>query len=238
MIKGDVLLTGGSGGIGSQIVRSLSGENITVLNLDQKLERELYKNEIFLKIDLSNFSSNQTEYKKIINNLNIWNVVHCAGYGGKFVTIDELGMDDWNKIFQINLNSIYQILINFLPLWKKNKYGRFVAIASSLSIVGAKYSVAYSSSKHALLGFTKSVGAEWGEYGITSNSISPGYVETDMGVQELEVGDHRKKILEMTPSKKIAKPEEIARVVQFILDGDSGYINGSNWTVDGGITAI
>jgi 3-oxoacyl-[acyl-carrier protein] reductase len=103
--------------------------------------------------------------------------------------------------------------------------------------VGAKNSVAYSSSKHALVGFVKSIGAEWGEFGITSNCISPGYVDTKMGIQE-EVTDHKRKIIEITPSAKISKPFEIARVVNFMLDEESGYINGSNWTVDGGITAI
>jgi len=59
-----------------------------------------------------------------------------------------------------------------------------------------------------------------------------------MGIQETEVSSHRKKILDITPSKKIALPVEISRIVLFMLSGDSGYINGSNWAVDGGITAI
>ena len=59
-----------------------------------------------------------------------------------------------------------------------------------------------------------------------------------MGVQESEVSDHRNQILNRTPSKKIASPEEIARVVVFLLDEKSSYINGANWTVDGGITAV
>ncbi|HNK56920.1 MAG TPA: SDR family oxidoreductase, partial [Leptospiraceae bacterium] len=102
----------------------------------------------------------------------------------------------------------------------------------------AKHSVAYSSSKHALIGFVKSIADEWGEYGITANAISPGYVDTAMGVQENEVSDHLKKILDKTPSKKIAKPEEISRIVKFLISEESGYINGANIVVDGGITAI
>jgi NAD(P)-dependent dehydrogenase (short-subunit alcohol dehydrogenase family) len=116
--------------------------------------------------------------------------------------------------------------------------GRVVFIASSLSVVGASGSAAYSASKHALIGLTKSLASEWGEFGITVNSISPGYVDTAMGVREDQVSSHRQKILEMTPSKKIAKPEEISRIVEFLLHEDSSYINGANWTVDGGITAV
>jgi NAD(P)-dependent dehydrogenase (short-subunit alcohol dehydrogenase family) len=236
MIKGSVLITGGMGGIGTSIVEILSKQEINCITIDSKSNRELFKNEVFLEIDL-NFPERIGENSNFLNK-NILNFIHCAGYGGPYVDIVNLREVDFFSIFNINIFSAYFILKELLPDWKKNNYGRFLGIASSLSIVGAKNSVAYSSSKHALVGFVKSIGAEWGEFGITSNSISPGYVDTKMGVQEEEVNDHKRKIIEMTPSAKISQPGEIARVVNFILDTESSYINCSNWTVDGGITAI
>ena len=236
MIKGSVLITGGMGGIGTSIVEILSKQEIPCITIDTKSNRELLKNEEFLEIDL-NYPDRIKENSKFLNK-NILNFIHCAGYGGPFVDIVNLRETDFISIFNINIFSAYFILKELLPDWKKNNYGRFLGIASSLSLVGAKNSVAYSSSKHALVGFVKSIAAEWGEFGITSNCISPGYVDTKMGVQEEEVSDHKRKIIEMTPSAKISQPAEIARVVNFILDTESGYINGSNWTVDGGITAI
>jgi NAD(P)-dependent dehydrogenase (short-subunit alcohol dehydrogenase family) len=236
MIKGSVLITGGMGGIGTSIVEILSKQEINCITIDSKSNRELFKNEVFLEIDL-NFPERIGENSNFLNK-NILNFIHCAGYGGPYVDIVNLREVDFFSIFNINIFSAYFILKELLPDWKKNNYGRFLGIASSLSIVGAKNSVAYSSSKHALVGFVKSIGAEWGEFGITSNSISPGYVDTKMGVQEGEVNDHKRKIIEMTPSAKISQPGEIARVVNFILDTESSYINCSNWTVDGGITAI
>ena len=236
MIKGSVLITGGMGGIGTSIVEILSKQEINCITIDSKSNRELFKNEVFFEIDL-NFPERIGENSNFLNK-NIYNFIHCAGYGGPYVDIVNLREVDFFSIFNINIFSAYFILKELLPDWKKNNYGRFLGIASSLSIVGAKNSVAYSSSKHALVGFVKSIGAEWGEFGITSNSISPGYVDTKMGVQEEEVNDHKRKIIEMTPSAKISQPGEIARVVNFILDTESSYINCSNWTVDGGITAI
>ncbi len=235
MIKGSVLITGGMGGIGTSIVEILSKQNINIITIDTKSNREIFNNEEFMQIDL-NYPEKINDKINFLNK-NISNFIHCAGYGGPFVDIVNLKEIDFLSIFNINLFSAYYILKELLPDWKKNKYGRFLGIASSLSIVGAKNSVAYSSSKHALVGFVKSIGAEWGEFGITSNCISPGYVDTKMGIQE-EVTDHKRKIIEITPSAKISKPFEIARVVNFMLDEESGYINGSNWTVDGGITAI
>jgi len=236
MIKGSVLITGGMGGIGTSIVEILSKQEINCTTIDLKKDRELFKNEKFLEIDLNN--SENIIKSTHFNDKNILNFIHCAGYGGPFVDIVNLKEEDFIRIFNINLFSAYYLLKELLPNWKKNNYGRFLGIASSLSIVGAKNSVAYSSSKHALVGFVKSIGAEWGEFGVTSNCISPGYVDTKMGVQEEKVTEHKRKIIEMTPSAKISHPYEIARVVNFILDSESDYINGSNWTVDGGITAI
>ena len=140
--------------------------------------------------------------------------------------------------FKINIKAAYLLTKEILPEFKKRLYGRIIVIASSQSVVGAKNSVAYSASKHALIGFVKSLADEWGEYGITANAVSPGYVETPMGVQDTQVSNHRQIILEKTPSKRTASPEEIARVVDFLISQESGYINGANFVVDGGITAI
>ncbi|HNO26209.1 MAG TPA: SDR family oxidoreductase, partial [Leptospiraceae bacterium] len=84
----------------------------------------------------------------------------------------------------------------------------------------------------------KSAAAEWGPKGITCNSVSPGYVETAMGVQDNINPGHRERIMKMTPSNKIASPDEIARIVEFIASKESSYINGANWTADGGITSV
>lgn len=238
MIIGDILITGGSGGIGSAIIKDLLSYDINIYNLD-RMDSNIQSTRIFnFNVDFSQKNS----YREILTNLKssnkILNFIHCAGYGGPFVNITKLTEDDWGKVLAINYESIYYILKEFLPFWKDNSYGRFLGIASSLSLVGAENSVAYSGAKHAVLGFSKSIAAEWGRYGITANCLSPGYVDTAMGVQETEVSDHRKKILEMTPSKKIAKPDEISRVALFLISKESSYINGSNWTVDGGITAI
>jgi 3-oxoacyl-[acyl-carrier protein] reductase len=229
-----ILLTGGSGGIGTSIAKGISDLEYPIINLDLKDRDFHFKNETFVQTDLSN----PNFIHQLSNLSNVTDVVHCAGYGGPYHSITEVEEEEWDKVQNINCKSIYSIMKNILPYWKKRNFGRLVVIASSLSIVGSANSVAYSSAKHALIGFTKSIAAEWGEFGITSNAISPGYIETKMGIQEDQVSNHRKKILDMTPSKKIGSPEEIARVVLFLLSSDSSYINGANWTVDGGITSV
>lgn len=231
-----VIVTGGTGGIGRSIVSDLS-KQYRVYNLDQKSPNARFENEIFLRTDLTSSDSIESSLYPIKKE-ELIGLVYCAGFGGPFVDISKLTDALWDKIFSINIRGAFLISKEILPYLKTNNFGRIIVIASSQSVVGAKNSVAYASSKHALIGFIKSLADEWGGYGVTANAISPGYVDTAMGVQEKEVPDHLNIILQKTPSKKIAKPEEISRIVNFLIADESGYINGSNIIVDGGITAI
>lgn len=241
--KKNVILTGGSGGLGRAIVESLVAEGYSVVNLDVQAPKKILSGEFFLQTDLTNdedLSSSLLKWENLgaAEGWVPYGFIHCAGYGGPYHSITEVDLEEWDRIFSINIRSAFRISKMLLLIFQKLQLGRMVFIASSLSLIGAANSVAYSSSKHALIGFVRSLADEWGGFGITSNAVSPGYMETSMGIQEDQVSDHRNKILAMTPSRKIASPSEIARVVSFLLKEESSYINGANWTVDGGITAI
>jgi 3-oxoacyl-[acyl-carrier protein] reductase len=238
-----ILVTGGSGGIGREIVRSLVLSGFSVWNLDKVRPETPVLQETFREIDLSEpLFVLERGLTKLISECSqsgeIYGLVHCAGYGGPYHKITDVSLDEWQSIFRINIDSFFMLSKLVLPRMKNAKQGRIIAIASSLSIVGSALSVAYSASKHALVGFVKSIADEWGEFGITANCISPGYVETNMGVKEDEVLGHREQIISKTPVKRIAEPSEISRIVNFLIQKESGYISGANWAVDGGITSI
>ncbi|MBM9590796.1 SDR family oxidoreductase [Leptospira sp. 201903075] len=238
-----VLVTGGSGGIGREIVRTLVLSGFSVWNLDKVRPASPILQETYREVDLAETPFVvERSLSKIIQESSeagdIFGLVHNAGFGGPYHPITEVSVEEWESIFRINVNSLFLLSKLLLPIFKNQSFGRIVAIASSLSIVGSANSVAYSSSKHALVGFIRSVADEWGKYGITANAVSPGYVDTKMGIQEDQISDHKSKIIDKTPVRRIAEPSEIARVVNFLLQKESGYISGSNWTVDGGLTAI
>ena len=230
-----ILLTGGSGGIGTAIIKELYESEI--YNLDIQISRELFSNEIFLKTDLNSENDILKSISKIPQK-DLNTIIFCAGYGGPFIPLEKVNTELWNQIFQININSTYIILRELIPSLKQKKNVHIIFIASSQALVGAKNSVAYSASKHAILGMVKSLADELGEYGICVNAISPGYIQTKMGVQEGEVPNHYLEIISKTPSKKIGKPDDVAKIIKFIISQDSGYINGANWTIDGGITSV
>ncbi len=233
--------------MGRALVSSLGDSGYKILNWDLNSPDSILPNELYTSVDLSSAKETDMACGKLraeylTNPANkeypLIGFIHSAGYGGPYHRITEVSLEEWERIFSINLRSAFQITKSFLPILAEQKYGRLVFIASSLSVQGSDLSVAYSSSKHGMVGFMKSIAAEWGSFGITSNSVSPGYMETKMGIQEDQVSDHRKKIIEMTPTGTIASPMEIARVVRFLVSPESNYINGANWAVDGGITAI
>ncbi len=138
------LVTGGSGGIGRAIVKDLA-ENYLVYNLDQKAPDAKLKGEIFIRTDLTSSDSIQSALYSIKKE-QLCGIVYSAGYGGPFVDITKVTEDLWDKVFSINIRGAFILVKEFLSYFQQNRFGRIVVIASSQSIVGAKHSVAYSSS--------------------------------------------------------------------------------------------
>ena len=116
------------------------------------------------------------------------------------------------------------------------KYVKIINIASIQGLIGARLSSTYVASKHGVIGYTKAIAAEWGMYGITCNAICPGYVDTRMGIQET-LTDHDKKVLSRTPLGRVASPNEIANLVEFLVSDKADFINGSVINIDGGLMA-
>ena len=118
---------------------------------------------------------------------------------------------------------------------RENNWGRIINIASVYGQVGGALSSAYAASKHALVGYTKSIAAEWAEYNITCNLISPGFINTNMGAASNE--NTYADIIRQIPSQRQGTPEEIAKLVLFLASKESSYINGADIVIDGGLLA-
>ncbi|MFJ1267115.1 SDR family NAD(P)-dependent oxidoreductase [Legionella lytica] len=163
-------------------------------------------------------------------------LINNAGFGGPFHTIDEVTDTEWDKVINTNLKSIFYFARALLPEMKKQAYGRIVNIASIQGLFGAALSSTYVASKHGVIGYTKAIAAEWGEFGINCNAICPGYVNTRMGVQDASVNDHMQKVINLTPAKRIAEPQEIAALVGYLISDEAAFINGASFTIDGGLS--
>ena len=245
-MKTTALITGASGGIGAAIAVALAnkdtytillGRNTTKLKQTAKL---VFKKDVYgawYQCDVTKQSDIEKIFKVEEEQLKSSKliVVNNAGYGGPFHRTDEIREEEWDVIFNTNVKAAFLFCKQLLPLMRENNWGRIINIASIYGQVGGALSSAYAASKHALVGYTKSLAAEWGAYNITCNIISPGFINTNMGAASNET--NYATIINQIPLKRQGTPEEIAKLVLFLCSEESSYINGADIVIDGGFLA-
>jgi len=168
--------------------------------------------------------------------------------GVQFVSpVEDFPEDQFDRIIAINLVSNFHAIKAALPAMKAKGWGRIINVASAHGLVASPFKTAYVAAKHGVLGLTKSVALEVARTGVTCNAICPGFVRTPLaeaqvaplaakhGVsEEKALTDH---LLERQPTKKWVEVEEIAEAAMFLVGPNSGSINGTSISVDGGWVA-
>lgn len=238
------IVTGGSGGVGLSTVKELIKEKIHILSLDiksppNKILKSKYVH--FQKIDLTRFK----ETEKIINTFykkykSIDYLVNTTGvlWFDKDKSAEEMDLDIWDRVFEINLKTMAYLIKIILPKMKKNKFGSMVHISSIDALSGDdKPQDAYGASKAAMIRFSKSLAIQYGAFNIRSNTILPGAVETPMQDRWKRNSQVKKNMKEFMPIKKIIQPAGIASGIMFLLCDESTYTTGIELIIDGGITA-
>ncbi|MFQ5703355.1 MAG: SDR family NAD(P)-dependent oxidoreductase [Gemmatimonadales bacterium] len=152
-------------------------------------------------------------------------------------------LEEWNRLMAINATGTFLCTQAFLPKMLTRGWGRVVNIASVAGVTGAKYIAAYSASKHAVVGFTRSVAAEVTDHDVTVNAICPGYVDTDMTRQSIEritsktgmsPDDALATILDTSPQHRLIAPDEVAGLVLWLCSSQAKGVNGQAIVMDGG----
>jgi acetoacetyl-CoA reductase len=138
----------------------------------------------------------------------------------------------WQDVINANLNSVFNMTKTVLSHMLDNNYGRIVTISSINGRKGQFGQCNYSASKSALYGFTKSLAQEVAKKGITVNTVSPGYIKTEMIASMKE--DILNSITTQIPTGRLGEPHEVARLVTFLADEQSGFITGANFDINGG----
>lgn len=235
------LVTGASKGIGASIAialaqagadvvlvgrtqESLSATRTTIENLGRSTETLIADVESRVQI---------SEAFKSIEQLNVEIVVNNAGSISRAAAI-ETSLEDWDRIIDTNLNSVFQISQLCAKSMLTKGHGRIINIASLLSFQGGINVPAYTASKHAVAGVTKALANEWGAKGVTVNAIAPGYISTDNTQALRNDVDRNTSILARIPIGRWGTPEDLAAVAVFLASPAAAYINGEIITVDGG----
>jgi len=239
----NVLVTGGSRGIGKACVELFlkSGANVAFTFHSAKEEAEKIVSDYsgssklkYYKVDLSDSNDIEKVIGSVLNDFGqIDVIVNNAGIW-KEAAIDQMTLEEWNEMMNINLTSTFLITKLVVPGMKKNNYGRIINIASTAGQRGEAFHSHYAASKGGMISLTKSLASELGKFNITVNCVAPGWVITDMTTDSLADSDTNKKVISDIPLNKIAQPEEIAGPVLFLASHLSSHITGEILNVNGG----
>ena len=239
------IVTGASGGMGLEISKKLSENNIQVLMLDlQNPNKEFLSrnnNCHFKKIDVTNFKKMKTcidnFYKK---QKSVDYLINTTGvlWFYKDVSAVDINSGIWDKVFKINLKSMMYLSKIIVPLMKKNKFGSLVHVSSIDALSGDdKPQDAYGASKAAMIRLSKSLAIQYAPNNIRSNIILPGPIETGMQIRWKKNPKAKKNLEKFIPLKRVGKPADIANATIFLLSDQANYITGTEIIVDGGLTS-
>jgi acetoacetyl-CoA reductase len=238
------LVTGGLGGIGTAICQRLCDEGADVIatyfrqgdhaSAQQWREEQLkmgYDIAIYY-VDVTDFNSCENLFKQMgEKNQEIDILVNNAGITAD-VPFYKMDQKQWEVVLHTNLDSLFNMTRQVINAMIKRGYGRIINISSINGQKGQYGQTNYSASKAGIHGFTKALALEVANKGITVNTISPGYIGTKMVMKMKE--EIIEKIIAQIPVGRLGKPEEVAQAVCFLASESSGYITGSNLSINGG----
>ncbi len=238
------LVTGGTGGIGTAICIALAdqGRRViagfyppdkeTAVAWQEKHRANGYDFEI-VACDVSNFASSQQMLHDVEATMGPVDIlVNCAGIT-RDKTLRRMTPEQWDDVLRTNLDSAFNVTRHVVESMSARGFGRIVNICSVNGQKGQYGQANYSAAKAGLHGFTKAVAQELAATGVTVNSVSPGYVKTEM-TDAIPEGI-RDSIIQQVPMGRMAYPDEIAYVVSFLTDDRNTYMTGANLPVNGGM---
>ena len=241
------VITGAARGLGFATAKLFFEEGAFIIGLDLQEPEEVLQGQVFNKSDrvlfkriditdsksVKEFSrSIEEKYRKVdilVNNAG----VNAMG------NIEETTEEEFNSTMNVNVFGTFIVTKYFIPLIKKNlNGGSIINVASNIGITGMAGRIAYTTSKGAIVNFTRSMAMDYAKHKIRINAIAPGGINTDMVVDFFKQypEDFKLQVYAMHALNRLADPEEIAKGILFLASDDSSYATGSVLVIDGGYT--
>jgi NAD(P)-dependent dehydrogenase (short-subunit alcohol dehydrogenase family) len=242
------LVTGGSSGIGlaTALAFSREGAKVVIADVQEGNERkvsDLIRREggqaVFHECDVSQSYQVRNVVEMILENFGRLDFAcNNAGIEGTQVATADSDEAQWSRILEVNLTGTYLCMKHEIPAMLRNGGGAIVNISSIAGLAGFAGMGAYVSSKHGMLGLTKTAALEYATRGIRVNAICPGVIQTPM-IERLLEGDPglRAQLTAGSPMGRFGRPEEIAAAVTWLCSTGSSYATGQHLTIDGGWSA-
>jgi 3-oxoacyl-[acyl-carrier protein] reductase len=239
-----VIISGAAMGIGRAIAIDLAreGANISFNFLKSYKEAEDLEKEIKnFGVKVKSFQVDIRDYDAvkswIDNTKELFSSIDIAVNNAGIIKDKALALmepEDWHEVINTNLEGTFNLTRAVIITFMKQKSGVIVNITSVSGIAGMSRQTNYSASKAGMIGFTKSLAREVASYNIRVNAVAPGFIETDM-LKDLKE-EYKSQIINQIPLCRLGRPEEVARVVKFLISEEASYITGQTIVIDGGMS--
>jgi len=233
-----VLITGGNSGIGKATALAFAreGAHVVIADIAEKMDAPLAESMIYIRTDVTQFSEVENMVATAIQAFGTVDVlVNSAGISGARARTDEYPEDAFDKVMNINVKGTWFGMKAVLPHFFAKKSGTIVNIASMAGHIVMAGHIAYTASKHAVLGMTKTTAVEFAKYGIRVNAVCPGFTHTPM-FDDLDTPDNvREALRQAIPMKRFGQPEEIASAILYLASDESSFVTGTGMILDGGL---
>lgn len=243
MSKTVALITGGTGAIGAALCRQFHDDGYKVMANCHPVDQERSASVVdelksqgidvdLVAFDVTDAQACESAIADIESNTGAIGVVVNAAGITRDAKLTNLEPSEWAAVLRTNLDGVYNVSRPVIVPMSQRKFGRIINISSVNGQRGQIGQTNYSAAKAGMTGFTRALAREVAREGITVNSVSPGYVQSPM-IQAVPEAV-RDKIVKQIPVGRFAEPEEIARAVSFLASSNSGYITGTDLSVNGG----
>lgn len=235
------LVTGGTGGIGAAICLQLAASGAKVATNyrdEEKAQKWLAETKAkgydftIYRVDVTDFDACQRMVERIEKDLGPIDILVSNAGVTKDATLRKMSKEQWDTVLRINLDSVFNVTRQVVQGMMDRGYGRIVNISSINGQKGQMGQSNYAASKAGMHGFTMSLAQEVARKGVTVNTVSPGYIGTDMVMAVPE--EIRNQIIAQIPVGRLGTPEEVAYLVDFLVSDQAAFITGADFAQNGG----
>ena len=234
-------VTGASGDIGGAAAEKLdaAGAAVVMLDLDAAGGADRAKGlrspgSRFVSLDVSDSSAVDAAFEQAVSDLGrLDGLVNAAGIA-PLADSWETGDEMWRKVIEINLSGVHFCSRAAARIFMPQRRGAIVNVSSTNGLVGEEQLVAYNASKFGVMGVTKTMAAELGQFGIRVNAVNPGFIETQLTAGPREDPEFVRNYHAKIPLRRFGQPSEVADAILFLLSDQASFITGTGLVIDGG----